>query len=150
VLARNVLAEMDKNVGRTLNNPLAIGTALRLIRFLENELKDKLLIDLTFLAKSNRKCISVLANIPEWQTCLFPLISETLELVSADRSSTLAEAEGNQDRTASILKRLDLCLDLYSSLLGYLLREGSEKVGMKACDQTGLMTLSRYCFLLHN
>ena len=81
--ARSVLMENETLVGKNLRNPLAIGTVLRLLRFLDNDLKDKPLLDILTITKSNRKCVAILASLPEWQTCLFPLISETLEVVSS-------------------------------------------------------------------
>ena len=133
--AEAALAETGTFVGKPLRNTLAIGTVLRLLRFLENDLKDRWLDDLLALTKSNRKCVHVLASLSEWQNCLFPLISETLELVSSHPT-----ADGNHDAIdllasdaypmslEALHKRLDLCLHLYSSLLGHLLRSGGDQV----------------------
>ena len=143
--AEVAFGEKESFVGTTLRNPLAIGTVLRLLRFLENDLKDQLLSDLLALTKSNRKCVSVLASLTEWQPSLFPLISDTLELVSSHAANSLGEAESEfpgDDKNdlltlseqnklsspASLHRRLDLCLELYSTLLGYLVREGGDTV----------------------
>lgn len=135
--AKSALAESGNFVGKSLRNPLAIGTVLRLLRFLDNDLKDQWLSDLLTLTKSNRKCVSMLASLPEWQPCLFSLISETLELVSSRRPNTSGQsngvenapgAEGDENGSASVLKRLDLCLHLHSTLLGHLFRSGGERV----------------------
>lgn len=127
----SALAETGNFVGKSLRNPLAIGTVLRLLRFLENDLKEQWLLDLLALTKSNRKCVSMLASLPEWQPCLFSLISETLELVSARRQIGL-ETSTCLDKSAveevDVLKRLDLCMHLYSTLLGHLLRSGGDRV----------------------
>lgn len=138
--AESALSETGNFVGKPLQNPLAIGTVLRLLRFLENDLKDRWLNDLLSLTKSNRKCVNILASLSEWQTCLFPLISETLELVSSHPTASLAE-DGNIDfldtielpmSLEALHKRLDLCLHLYSSLLGHLLRTGGDSVSQSA------------------
>lgn len=132
--AEATFTESGNFVGKPLRNPLAIGTVLRLLRFLDNELKDRWLNDLLALTKSNRKCINTLASLSEWQTCLFPLISETLELVSSHPLTTSTDDKKNIDANEypmsleGLHKRLDLCLHLYSSLLGHLLRAGGDGV----------------------
>ena len=135
--AEAAFTESGNFVGKPLRNPLAIGIVLRLLRFLENDLKDQWLNDLLALTKSNRKCINTLASLSEWQTCLFPLISETLELVSSHPLTDSTEDKKNiQNFDAKeypmslegLHKRLDLCLHLYSSLLGHLLRTGGDGV----------------------
>lgn len=142
--AADALAETGRFVGKPLRNPLAIGTVLRLLRFLENDFKDKWLGDLLALMKSNRKCVTVLASLSEWQTCLFPLISETLELVSShpttagDGNAIDLLASGAYPMTLEALhKRLDLCLHLYSSLLGHLLRSGGDRVSRNVGHDAG-------------
>jgi hypothetical protein len=135
--AKSALAEAGNFVGKSLRNPLALGTVLRLLRFLDKDLKEQWLSDLLALTKSNRKCVSMLASLPEWQPCLFSLISETLEVVSARRLSTSEKSIGVEKSAVevvdeqdfdSVLKRLDLCLHLYSTLLGHLLRSGGDRV----------------------
>jgi len=138
--AESALRETGNFVGKPLRNPLAIGTVLRLLRFLENDLKDRWLNDLLSLTKSNRKCVNILASLSEWQTCLFPLISETLELVSSHPTTSSAGDDNTVDLLDTIEypmslealhQRLDLCLHLYSSLLGHLLRTGGDSVSPK-------------------
>jgi len=135
--AEAALAETGKCVGKPLRNPLAIGTVLRLLRFLENDLKDRWLNDLLSLMKANRKCVNVLASLSEWQTCLFPLLSETLELVSSHPTTSgdgtaidLLDPKEYPMSLDALHKRLDLCLQLYSSLLGHLLRSGGDHVSI--------------------
>jgi hypothetical protein len=113
-------------VGKSIRNPLALGTVLRLIRFLGNDFKDQWLSDFLALTQANRKCVSVLAALPEWQPCLFSILSETLELANGRRSF---DAEKNESSTDPVvLKRLDICLHLYSVLLGHLVRSGGDRV----------------------
>lgn len=135
--AEAAFTESGNFAGKPLRNPLAIGTVLRLLRFLENELKDQWLNDLLALTRSNRKCINTLASLSEWQTCLFPLISETLELVSSHPMTASTDDRKKIDSfdakeysmsLEGLHKRLDLCLHLYSSLLGHLLRTGGDGV----------------------
>jgi hypothetical protein len=145
--ATNVLKDTTVSVGKSLRNPLAISTILRLLRFLDNDLKDQWLSDILLLAGSSRKCVALLASLPDWQPCLFPLVSETLELVSSDKNEG-----GNLDRFESALplnhnlelstaqkreslhNRLDRCLALYSKLLGHLVREGGDQVStLQSC-----------------
>jgi hypothetical protein len=125
--------------GKSLRNPLAIGTVLRLLRFLENDQQDQWMSDFLAMTRTNRKCVSVLASIPEWQPCLFSLISETLEHVNArrqsiDESNNQDERQSGQDllffseTTLQLRKHLDLSLKLYSTLLGHLFREGGDQV----------------------
>lgn len=138
--ATAAIAEASIHTGKLLRNPLAIGTILRLLRFLDNDRKDQWLLVLLHLTKSSRKCVSLLASLTEWQPCLFQLISETLELIwssndssaSPDVVSKEAGSDGvvhkTSERSLSTEKRLDLCLQLYSTLLGHLLRSGGDRV----------------------
>lgn len=130
----------DNLVGKSVQNPLAVGTVLRLIRFLGNDHKDKWLSDLLALTQSSRKCMSILAALPEWQPCLFSLLSEALEMTTSSRTektdlSNLIESEqatlSNDQSAAS--QRLDKCLHLYSVLLGHLVRSGGDRVRARVC-----------------
>lgn len=123
--------------GKLLHNPLAIGTVLRLLRFLSDDRKDKWLPIFLNLTKSSRKCVSTLASLPEWQPCLFQLISESLEMVGSCKLSLVADTSDDDTFHASeeqvtSQKRLDLYLQLYSTLLGHLLRSGGDKVSGKS------------------
>lgn len=140
--ATDALSEASIHTGKLLRNPLAIGTILRLLRFLDNNRKDQWLLVLLRLTKSSRKGVSMLASLSEWQPCLFHLISETLELLTVSSakgnpsysdvnsmdSGTVQLVPKSADRTLSEEKRLDLCLQLYSTLLGHLLRTGGDRV----------------------
>jgi hypothetical protein len=153
--AESVLAETGNIVGRSLRDPLAIGTVLRLLRYLDGAATDHWVSDLLALANSSRKSISLLSSIADWQPSLFHLISETLEQVNSlpeiygHENSDRKTAGGSNGSTVEVQKqvdgkhvlpdalrespstvgnRLDRCLELYSSLLGHLLREGGDKV----------------------
>lgn len=135
--AKSAFEESGKFAGKSLRNPLALGTVLRLLRFLDSDLKDQWLSDLLALTSSNRKCVSMLASLPEWQPCLFSLISETLEMVKTSHATpsdpvneveTATWTEYDARVSECVPKRLDLCLHLYSTLLGHLLRSGGDRV----------------------
>jgi hypothetical protein len=132
--ATSAIAEASIHTGKLLRNPLAVGTILRLLRFLDNDRKDQWLLVLLRLTKSSRKCVSMLASLAEWQPCLFHLISETLELLTVISSNGNSETgvDHNVRKTVECIfsteKRLDLCLQLYSTLLGHLVRTGGDRV----------------------
>ena len=136
-----LLAETGKVVGRALSNSLALGTVLRLQRFLDGDVQSEWISDILIMTKASRKSVEILALLPDWQPCLFFLLSDSLEALSTAfrRSHYILEAPSKEISTnnhhvdgiaesASIAKRVDLCLELYSTLLGYLLREGGDKV----------------------
>jgi hypothetical protein len=130
---RSTVREETNYSGKLLYNPLAIGTVFRLLRFLNDEHTDKWLSIFLNLTKSSRKCIATLASLPEWQPCLFHLISESLDSVrlyhdSVDASTSTADILCTSEAPAASQRRLDSYLQLYSTLLGHLLRSGGDKV----------------------
>jgi hypothetical protein len=163
-----VLAESGSIVGRSLRNPLGLASIIRLIRYLNHDVQDRWLTELLTLARANRKSMSLLSSVPDWQPCLFHLISETLEILRSVsfRSSTVeggAATDGpillaiEDSQSLSILsvgRRLDLCVELYSTLLGHLAREGGDKVSVNnnvvalSTDFHRLMILSSLLMLL--
>jgi hypothetical protein len=137
-----LLCETGKVVGRSLSDALALAAVLRLLRFLDFGLQVQWISDILVLAKASRKSMALLSACPEWQNCLFVLISDALELLGRARSSKQQQAgidalevPSNAQRVESdmelVARRVDLCLELYSSLLGFLIREGGDKV--RAC-----------------
>ena len=144
------LSEVCSTVpGRSLRNGLGIGTVMRLLRFLSSEMKDKLLADLLRLVRNDTSSVITLSSLPDWQPCLFHLISETLERFNAGRANgndlipaniDYLDSTGDQEtaRMSQIIEaiptveeRLDLCLDLYATLLGHCVREGGDKVSQE-------------------
>lgn len=149
--AENILAETGSIVGRSMKRPLVLGTVLRLLRYLNGEAQDRWLTNLLVMSKASRKSTNLLSSLPDWQPSLFHLISETLELLQnvasrcevstatvlssnslGDPKSALKTSEEMKLTLASVSKRLDLGLDLYSTLLGHLVREGGDKVSMES------------------
>ena len=117
----SLLDEPSSLVGLSLKHKLTIGTVLRLLRYLEPATMDTWLSDLIFLAQSSKQSVSLLSSTIDWQPNLFHLVSETVEQLS---TATLYET-AEVCRTLS--RRLDLCLKLYGTLLGQVLREGGDR-----------------------
>lgn len=149
------LKDTGSLAAKVLRNPLAISTIFRLLRFLEAEQRDLWLKNILELSKSNRKCVALLAGLPEWQHSLFSFLSETLEQVSARRRKVLCltpdkigdsgevldveEEESSQRESAeSLHQRLDQSLNLYAVLLGYLLRSGGDQA-LEAVEKTAAL-----------
>jgi Domain of unknown function (DUF4704) len=135
--AVSVLVESGSIVGRSLRSPLVLAAIMRLLKYLNEDAQDRWLRDLLTLARSNRKSTNLLSSLPDWQPCLFHLVSETLESLS---STSIKHPEGELESSKESLfstpsmsalpdgRRLELCIELYSALLGHLVREGGDKV----------------------
>ena len=136
--ANEVLSETGNIVGRSLRGPLMLGALLRLLRYLDGEMQDQWLEDLITLVRSSRRSTSLLSSLPDWQPSLFHLISETLDLLtSISDSSESAIVHASKDEQMPhggdkgiLSRRLDQSLSLYSILLGFLVREGGDKVSL--------------------
>ena len=128
---KTILTEENNYSGKLLCNPLAIGTIFRLLRFLNDDRKDKWVSILLSLTKSSRKCVSTLVLLPEWQPCLFHLISDSLELIRSSKVSSDTSVMASETLATS-QNRLNLYLQFYSTLLGHLFRSGGDKVS-QAC-----------------
>ena len=137
--------------GQSIRDGLGISTVMRLLRFLSSEMKDKLLATLLRLVVNDVSSVITLSSLPDWQPCLFHLISETLERFNVGRSNDTATRlatnvdfldemdDGEVSMPSEIIEaavtleaRLDLCLDLYANLLGHCVREGGDKVNRGA------------------
>ena len=151
--------------GSSLRGGLGISTAMRLLRYLSSDMKDQLLSDLLMLVKGDTASIVTLSSLPDWQPCLFQLISETLERFSSGgrknendvvtMGTNSLESPNEQDVGTSsplfetmpiVEKRLDLCLDLYGALLGHCVREGGDKVRTSTKGSYD----SQSCFIVPN
>ena len=117
-VAMSMLQKSGNIVGRSLQNTIVIATVLRLLAFLPSEITRQWLSDLLLLVKSSRKSMAMVSSMEDWQSCLFHLVSETID--------ELAVGETQADSNIAA-ERLDLCLEIYATLLGHLLREGGEK-----------------------
>ena len=163
--AMKLMSDSVNTTGRTLKNSLALGTVLRLLRYLDNEQQDRWMSDLVRLAKSSHRSMSVLASMPEWQPSLFHLLSETLEKMfnyqdvgsapstamegqSSSRAlDTVVNTWKSETSGSSHVASLDRCLDLYGSLLGHLFREGGDS-SLEAIECT--VALQRVCVNGHD
>lgn len=141
---QSLLEETSITIGRSVRDGLGISTVMRLLRYLSSEFKDQLLGDLQKLASSDRASVRILSSLSDWQPCLFHLISETIEKFDAARSNGTKNGSNTLDTnkdgsaaktifesTETIERRLDLCIDLYATLLGHGVREGGDKVSNK-------------------
>jgi hypothetical protein len=167
--AESLLGEAVIGAGRSLRDGLGISTVMRLLRYLSSDMKDQLLADFLRLAQSDRASVATLSNLPDWQPCLFHLISETLERFNASRSNdngvvsikpTFLDTPGNDQEVcvssqiietlSAVEGRLDLCLELYATLLGHCVREGGDRVScfMAPADEMlyVLLTRNHFCF----
>jgi hypothetical protein len=134
--------------GRSLREGLGISTVMRLLRYLSSDFKDQFIADFLRLAKNDQSSVVILSSLPDWQPCLFHLISEIIEsfnssrsnaedAISLDSSTGDATSTNESEATGSsgifenklvVENRLDLCLDLYATLLGHCIRESGDKV----------------------
>lgn len=138
--AVSVLAESGSIVGRSLRSPLVLAAIMRLLKYLNADAQDRWLRDLLTLARSNRKSTNLLSSLSDWQPSLFHLVSETLESLRSKSTihpeSELESSKESLSITPSMSalpdgQRLELCLELYSTLLGHLVREGGDKVSIR-------------------
>jgi len=146
---RDPLSEIrPQTPGKSLRGGLGISTVMRLLRFLSSDMKDNLLADLLMLVREDISSVATLSGVPDWQPCLFHLMSETLERFNGGRTNgndglarsvDLLDTPRDQETVMpseiveaipTVEKRLDLCLDLYATLLGHCVREGGDKVSV--------------------
>jgi hypothetical protein len=120
------LTDLGNLAGKTMRNAAATGTVLRLLRFLDDPQKDMWLDNFLLLTKSNRKSIGFMSSLPEWQNCIFAMVSETLEQASARKRKGFDSA--SDELSHELCKRLDHCITLYSRLLGHMIRVGGDQV----------------------
>lgn len=142
-----LLEETNVSPGRSLRDGgLGISTMMRLLRYLPTEIKDKFLNDFLKLAKSSQFNVMILSALPDWQPCLFHMISETSEKLNSGPSNDQLETDlldldsqevgedgkggsmGIFESPTEVEKRLDICLELYATLLGNSIRVGGDKV----------------------
>ncbi|GAX27124.1 hypothetical protein FisN_13Lh328 [Fistulifera solaris] len=153
---RKFFTEKGELINKSLVNPLATGLILRLLRFLTEDQKDEWIRDLFSLANASRKNVALLASLPDWEPPMFHLISDTMESVRRTSSKRVQDEE-TSNLASRFVMRLDVVLDIYSALLGHLLRVGTEKV-VDTVEKTAslertcvngtevlLMILSRFC-----
>ncbi len=140
--SHEILRETASVIGRSLKNLLVIETVFRLLRYMNKSLLDQWLGDFLLLIKSSRRNTSLLASTSDWQSCLFHLVSETLEELYNHQCESQEEFTARHtdqkkfvncemtEVTSSVAQRLDRCLLLYATLLGHVVREGGDQVSL--------------------
>jgi hypothetical protein len=91
-----ILSETRVRPDKTIRDSLGIGTVMRLLRFLPAEFTDQWLEDLVKISVSNQAAVVALARCPDWQPCLFQLISEAVEKIASSTTSTPAETNDDE------------------------------------------------------
>lgn len=119
----------------SIRSTLGLGTLLRLLRFLPDSFTDQWLMNLYDLSFRSKDTLQTLSLCPDWQPSLFQFVSELVESMTSvglrDGDQIQGEARSSssaQLEMKSLEKRLDISLELYSSLLGHRLREGGDQV----------------------
>ena len=145
-----------------IRDSLGVSTVMRLLRFLPEKSVIELLEKLVYVSNSQVSNAEALSSCADWQPCLFQLLSEIVERVSA---SCLGESETeginpsshqhndsdmqteNEKGTALDVqcKKLELALDLYATLLGHRVREGGDKVRSRLKTELCKRRLNYHC-----
>ncbi|GKY94790.1 hypothetical protein MPSEU_000444200 [Mayamaea pseudoterrestris] len=153
------ISETGSVIGGILSDPLALTVVMRLLRFLDGNSQELWISDILAMARASRRSMAMLSTLSDWQPILFVLIADGLETIlssleteSSDKneiSDSVSEfVKGSthykkQDvDSTSVFRRVDLCLDLYSCLLGFLFREGGDKA-LDAVERAA--SLQRLC-----
>ena len=96
--AEGVFGDTRIGTDTPIRDSLSTGTIMRLLRFLPGEFTDQWLSILVSLASTSQDEVGKLCDYPDWQPCLFQLISEVLEqmtkCVSISRATQNTESEG--------------------------------------------------------
>ena len=103
--ADTVLTDTQVGPDSRIRDSLGVGTIMRLLRFLPGDYTDHWLSIFVGLSATNQGEIGKLCNYPDWQPCLFQLISEVLEqmtsFISLLRTSESTAHKGNASEHAS-------------------------------------------------
>ena len=132
---KSLIAKSSVGENECIPDLLSMNTILRTLRFLSCEYSNHWLSRLLELCKTNQKATSAVATCSDWQPCLFQFISEIIESVAptlstkdAKRKETHFDKESHQFPRKASNKGFELSLELYSILLGYIIRKNGEKV----------------------
>jgi hypothetical protein len=133
----SMMANSSVGENECIRDALSMNTLLRALRFLPCEYSDHWLSCLVELCRNNHRATSTIAACGDWQPCLFQFISEIIENMAPTMSSKDAKREepdfqeGDSHQPYPIKgsnKGFELSLELYSILLGYIIRNNGEKV----------------------
>jgi hypothetical protein len=109
---------------------------------------EKWLVDLERQVSRTQSVVDMLSSTADWQACLFQLTSELLENLvcgtrkAMDETGLKAVGEETPNDAETLVRRLDLALDLYALLLANLFRHGGEKALLAMED---FSSLQRVC-----
>jgi hypothetical protein len=137
---KSMMTNTSVGQNECIRDALSMNTLLRALRFLPREYSDHWLSCLVKLCSNNHRAISTIAECGDWQPCLFQFISEIIENVAPTMSSKdakreeLDSQEGDSHQPHPIKgsnKGFKLSLELYSILLGYIIRNNGKQVREK-------------------
>ena len=110
-----------------VDDGLGVTTLFRLLRFLPHEYLNQWLGELVDLATHSFEARTALSSSPNWQGCLFQLVSESIEKTCSNGDSDMGK-NASQDVKSEELQIFDRSLELYGLLLGRLFRIGGDRV----------------------
>lgn len=135
---KSLMATCSIGENECISDALSLNTILRALRFLPCEYSSHWLSSLVDLCRKNQRSTSILAACADWQPCLFQLISEIIENMAPSISSKDSKGEDphsqEEENSTQLVpwkgsnKSFELSLELYSILLGFIIRNNSEKV----------------------
>jgi len=76
---------------QNMRNIFAVGTILRLLRFLPNRMKERWLFDLLALIRVSPNSVLSILPSKDWQPCLFHLLSESVEEINKHHRTSMKE-----------------------------------------------------------
>jgi hypothetical protein len=91
-----ILSETEFDHEKSIQDSLAIGTLMRLLRFLPSKFTDQWLSHLLQFVSTDLSAVDTLSTCPDWQPCLFQFISETIEQSTSSISSHLQLPSGSK------------------------------------------------------
>lgn len=91
-----ILSETEFDPEKSIQDSLAIGTLMRLLRFLPSEFTDQWLSHLLQFVSTDLSAVDTLSTCPDWQSCLFQFISETIEQSTSSIASHLQLPNGDK------------------------------------------------------
>jgi hypothetical protein len=134
---KSMLTEGSVGENESVRDALSVNTILRALRFLPSEYSGRWLSCLVKLCRRNHEATSRISSCADWQPCLFQLISEIIENVAPKTPPKDAKREETNVKEETACQPLplkstrddfELSLELYSILLGHIIRNNGENV----------------------
>lgn len=107
-----ILSETLFDHEKSIQDSLAIGTLMRLLRFLPSKFTDQWLSHLLQFVSTDLSAVDTLSTCPDWQPCLFQFISETIEQSTSSVLSHLHPPSGDKTETGALHIAGDLSLPI--------------------------------------